>query len=120
MSQITVLIENMVEKTEKAGKWPKTYLFISNYREEVVKSTLCGDVTETLLQLLFEGAKPGEVFKPFFAQGEFVHKNIVVKCIVLYSTYNISCIYKTYGIYMPACTSVHSLLALSPAQLILQ
>ncbi len=31
-----MLIKNIVKETEKAGKWQKTYLFISNYREKVV------------------------------------------------------------------------------------
>ena len=31
----------------------------------------------------------------------------------IYSTYNNSCIHKTYGIYMLACTSVHSLTSLT-------
>ncbi len=58
VSLITVLTKkNLVRKTQKAGKWPKTYLFISNDREKVVESTLCYVVTETLLQLLFEGTK---------------------------------------------------------------
>ncbi len=58
-----MLMKNIVKKTEKAGKWQKSYLFISNYREKVVLSTVCDVVTETLLQLLFEGVKQGEVFK---------------------------------------------------------
>ncbi len=58
------MLINIVRKTQQAGKWQNTYLFISNYREKVVWSALCGDVTETWLHLLFEGAKQGEVRQP--------------------------------------------------------
>ncbi len=65
MSLIPVLIKkNIVKKLEKDIVKQKTYFFMSNYREKVVSSTLCDVVTETLPQLLFEGAKPGEVVKP--------------------------------------------------------
>ncbi len=74
MSLITEFIKDIVKKTQKAGKWQKTYLFISNDREKVVSSTFVWLCDSDFAASFVQGCKTRRSPQILSAQGELVYK----------------------------------------------